>query len=232
MDSEVHVTTDNGADMVAETSVSRSYARKNTKGKVPKKIHKAEREKLKREHLNELFVELENVLGLAQENNVKAFILNEATRLLKDMLTQMECLRKENSSLLSESYYMTMEKNELKDENSALESQIKELQSEVQVRTVQSKPDLNVAPPEFQQPELISHFPEDCLRLPIVEPRLQQPPLAGPVYVIPICNDLQSYREPDAAHLASKPTSNVSKPHPRYPNPGDSWPSQLLGEQS
>lgn len=34
-----------------------------TKGKVPKRIHKAEREKLKREHLNELFLDLANALG-------------------------------------------------------------------------------------------------------------------------------------------------------------------------
>jgi len=32
-------------------------------GKVPKKIHKAEREKMKREHLNELFLDLANALG-------------------------------------------------------------------------------------------------------------------------------------------------------------------------
>lgn len=34
-----------------------------TKGKVPKRVHKAEREKLKREHLNELFLDLANALG-------------------------------------------------------------------------------------------------------------------------------------------------------------------------
>lgn len=32
-------------------------------GKVPKRIHKAEREKMKREHLNELFLDLANALG-------------------------------------------------------------------------------------------------------------------------------------------------------------------------
>jgi len=33
------------------------------KGKVPKRIHKSEREKLKREQLNELFLELASALG-------------------------------------------------------------------------------------------------------------------------------------------------------------------------
>jgi hypothetical protein len=33
------------------------------KGKVPKRINKAVRERLKREHLNELFIELADTLG-------------------------------------------------------------------------------------------------------------------------------------------------------------------------
>ena len=36
---------------------------KKNQVKVPKKIHKAEREKLKREHLNDLFLDLANALG-------------------------------------------------------------------------------------------------------------------------------------------------------------------------
>jgi len=41
----------------------RSSSGKMNQGKVPKKIHKAEREKMKREHLNELFLDLANALG-------------------------------------------------------------------------------------------------------------------------------------------------------------------------
>ena len=41
----------------------RSHPQKKNQGKVPKRIHKAEREKMKREHLNELFLELANALG-------------------------------------------------------------------------------------------------------------------------------------------------------------------------
>lgn len=36
---------------------------KKNQGKAPKRIHKAEREKMKREHLNELFIDLANALG-------------------------------------------------------------------------------------------------------------------------------------------------------------------------
>lgn len=122
---------------------------------------------------------------------------------------------------------VTIEKNELKEENSSLESQIEVLQSELHARVVQSKPDLNI-PPEFQQPELSSHFPGDSYGFPAaVEPTLSQAPA---VLVVPIHSDLQAYSASDVAQLTSKPASNVSKPHARYPNPADSWPSQLLGE--
>lgn len=43
---------------------------------------------------------------LAQPNNGKAAVLNEATRLLKDLVSQIESLKKENASLLSESHYV------------------------------------------------------------------------------------------------------------------------------
>lgn len=36
---------------------------RSRKGKVPKRINKAVRERLKREHLNELFIELADTLG-------------------------------------------------------------------------------------------------------------------------------------------------------------------------
>lgn len=43
---------------------------------------------------------------LKQPNNGKASILCEATRILRDLLAQIEDLRKENASLLSESHYV------------------------------------------------------------------------------------------------------------------------------
>lgn len=122
---------------------------------------------------------------------------------------------------------VSAEKNELKEENSALESQVEKLQSEIQARVAHSKPDLNVPPPEFHQPELASHFPGDSYGLSAVDPALQQ---ASAVLVVPIHSDLQTYSTPDSAHHPTKPGTNVSKPHARYPTSADSWPSQLLGE--
>nr|AFK40874.1 unknown [Lotus japonicus] len=92
---------------VVETSENRSSGKMN-QGKAPRRVHKAEREKMKREHLNELFLDLANTLDLNEQNNGKASILCEASRLLKDLLCQIESLKKENVSLLSESNYVTM----------------------------------------------------------------------------------------------------------------------------
>ncbi|XP_022987196.1 transcription factor bHLH47-like isoform X1 [Cucurbita maxima] len=209
------------------SSLCRNCPGKKNKVKVPKKIHKAEREKLKREHLNDLFLDLANALELTEPNNGKAAILCEASRLLKDLFAQIECLRKEQTSLLSESRYVNIEKNELREETSDLASQIEKLQSELQSRAVRSKPDLNIPPPaEFlEQETTISNFSGQCLGLPVMEPTVQQ---THAVFIIPVRPDLPSYPATDAAHAPTMPTSHVSKPHPRYPMPADSWPAGLL----
>ncbi|PRQ16143.1 putative transcription factor bHLH family [Rosa chinensis] len=211
----------------ATQPVDRVCPGKKIQGKMPKRIHKAVREKQKREHLNDLFLDLSDALELNQQNTGKATILCEATRLLKDLLGQIESLRNENVSLLSESNYMTVEKNELREDTSALETQIERLQSELQERVRQSKPDLNVPPVEVRQ-EVASHFPGNCVGFPAQESGLQQAPA---VFVMPLHPDLQTYPPADSAHLTSKINSNVSKPHPRYPTSVDSWPFQLLSEQ-
>ncbi|KAJ7978414.1 transcription factor bHLH47 [Quillaja saponaria] len=220
MGSEAPAPLVDNVNMLKEASGKRLRPSKKNPGKAPKRIHKAEREKLKREHLNELFLDLANALELTEENNGKASILCEAARLLRDLLAQIKCLKKENESLLSESCYVNVEKNELKEENSALESQIEKLHGELEARVAHLKHDLN-APPLELQPELTSNFTGDGLRVP-----------QGPaVFVVPLGADIQAFPAPNAAELQSNPTSNVSKPHARYPTAADSWPSKLLGEQ-
>nr|CAB3490227.1 unnamed protein product [Digitaria exilis] len=112
--------------------------------KAPKKTHKAEREKLKRDQLNDLFLELGSMLGTNQEssaftdldrqNTGKATILGDATRELRDLVTQVESLRKEQSALLSERQYVSSDKNELQEENSTLKAHISELVNELYAR--------------------------------------------------------------------------------------------------
>ncbi|KAK2973529.1 hypothetical protein RJ640_010584, partial [Escallonia rubra] len=229
MGSEVYAApfTDDDA-VVVDKSLIGSHPSKKNQGKIPKRVHKAEREKMKREHLNDLFLGLANTLELTDPNNGKASILSETARIVKDTLAQIECLKRENAALLSESQYVTIEKNEIQDENSALQAQIEELQCLLKEGKAQSKLDLNETPTESQGPELPSYYSENSFRLPAMQPQMQQAPSVSPVFVIPICSDSQVYTDPDTAKLATKPVSNVSKPHARYPTPADSWPSQLL----
>lgn len=125
---------------------------------------------------------------------------------------------------------VTSEKNELQDENSALQDQIEKLQNVLKERMPQLNLDLNITPPEHKELDMMPLVGEDHLKLSTVESALQQPPAVTPVFVIPVCPDFHVYREPDhTAQLASKPS--VSKPHARYPSPGDSWPSHLLWKQ-
>ncbi|XP_062182551.1 transcription factor BHLH062-like [Phragmites australis] len=102
--------------------------------KGPKKTHKAEREKLKRDQLNDLFLELSSMIDLGRQNNGKASVLGDAARVLRDLITQVESLRKEQSALLTERQYVSSEKNELHDENSTLKARITELQNELRAR--------------------------------------------------------------------------------------------------
>ncbi|KAK7304613.1 hypothetical protein VNO77_42497 [Canavalia gladiata] len=157
-----------------QASRKRSSGKRNQR-KVPKRVHKAEREKMKREHWNELFLGLVNALDLSKQSNGKACILREATRLPKDLLSQIESLKKENASLLYETHYITVEKNEVEEENSVLETQIEKLKGDIEARVGQSRPDLNAPSDlELQQSEMRAEFQGESLQLSTIDPTLQQ----------------------------------------------------------
>lgn len=42
------------------------------------------------------------------QNNGKASILGDATRILRDLLAQVECLKRENEALVTESHYVSI----------------------------------------------------------------------------------------------------------------------------
>uniref|UniRef100_A0A0A9CGL0 BHLH domain-containing protein n=1 Tax=Arundo donax TaxID=35708 RepID=A0A0A9CGL0_ARUDO len=121
------------SNAAAEKSVNGSPDQRSQE-KGPKKTHKAEREKLKRDQLNDLFLELGSMLDLDRQNSGKASVLGDAARVLQDLITQVESLRKEQSALLTERQYVSSEKNELHDENSTLKARISELQNELRAR--------------------------------------------------------------------------------------------------
>ena len=119
--------------------VQGSVVNKKCETKVPNKIHKSEREKRKRGTQNDLFNELGAMLEPDRQNNGKACVLGDTTRILKDLVSQVESLRKENSTLKNESHYVVLERNELRDDNSMLRNEILELQNKLRMR-LQSNP--------------------------------------------------------------------------------------------
>ncbi|KAK8460895.1 hypothetical protein SEVIR_2G412100v4 [Setaria viridis] len=68
-----------------------------------------------------------------RQNNGKACILSDTTRILKDLLSQVESLRQENGALKNESRYVALERNELLDENNMIRTEISELQNELRM---------------------------------------------------------------------------------------------------
>ncbi|KVH92682.1 hypothetical protein Ccrd_005250 [Cynara cardunculus var. scolymus] len=165
--------------------------------------------------MNELFLELTKALEPSTQNSGKSSALTDTIRILRDLIAQVDSLKKENAVLLEESRYVAVEKNELKEENSAIEAQIKKLQSQIADRV---------------------HYPSSYLECnPIaLQPELQSSiqaaapgPVVGPVYVVPLQNDPKLYQE----MVTKQHGTNVSKPHARYPSASDSWSFNILSEQ-
>ncbi|KAL3629357.1 hypothetical protein CASFOL_026579 [Castilleja foliolosa] len=213
------------ADTVCDL-VKASPSKKN-RAKVPRKVHKAAREKLKRDHMNDLFLDLEKTLDIDHTNNGKASILRETIRLVGELITQVESLKKENITLLSESNYVTSEKNELVDETFALDAQVKRLRKEIDER-VKVNLDISRSPCDFTT----KLTEEQVVGFPLVGHAPESTPVVGPVFVVPLPNESQGFCGPFPEVNMPKVNPSVSKPRPRYPSSSDSWPSQILTRET
>ncbi|XP_078440364.1 transcription factor bHLH121-like isoform X2 [Wolffia australiana] len=99
-----------------------------------RKVQKADREKLRRDRLNEQFQELGNALDPSRPKNDKATILADTIQMLKDLTAQVDKLKSEYASLSEESSELSQEKNELREEKAALKSEIDTLNAQYQQR--------------------------------------------------------------------------------------------------
>ncbi|XP_044509347.1 transcription factor bHLH121-like [Mangifera indica] len=99
-----------------------------------RKIQKADREKLRRDRLNEIFTELGNTLDPDRPKNEKATILADTVQLLKDLTSQVDKLKAEYATLTEESCELTQEKNDLREEKASLRSDIENLTTQYQQR--------------------------------------------------------------------------------------------------
>ncbi|XP_062215469.1 protein IRON-RELATED TRANSCRIPTION FACTOR 3-like [Phragmites australis] len=206
---------------------------KKIQKKAPRKVHKAEREKLKRDQLNDLFVELGDILDENRQNNGKACILADTTRILRDLLSQVESLRKENGTLQNESHYVTMERDELRDETTVLGKEILELQNELRMR-LSTNPGWGHGTAESDSVSAV--FPS---QQPVQPPSIAstiiplQQPLAPPTvielsYAAPP-RELKLF--PKTGYEPSKDQeapNHVARPQARYPTQASSWPVSLF----
>ncbi|KAM7524073.1 hypothetical protein LguiA_013975 [Lonicera macranthoides] len=99
-----------------------------------RKVQKADREKLRRDRLNEQFVELGNVLDPDRPKNDKATIIIDSIQTLMDLTAEVSRLKAECASLSEESHELTQEKNELREEKVSLKSDIDNLNVQYQQR--------------------------------------------------------------------------------------------------
>lgn len=99
-----------------------------------RKVQKADREKMRRDKLNEQFQDLGNALDPDRPRNDKATILGDTIQMLKDLTTQVNKLKAEYTSLSEEACELTQEKNELRDEKASLKSEVDNLNNQYQQR--------------------------------------------------------------------------------------------------
>ncbi|KAJ7553569.1 hypothetical protein O6H91_06G103500 [Diphasiastrum complanatum] len=99
-----------------------------------RKVHKADREKLRRDRLNEQFTELANALDPDRPKNDKATILGDCAQVLTELRAEVKRLKVDHATLLDESRDLTQEKIELREEKTTLKNETEQLQCQLQQR--------------------------------------------------------------------------------------------------
>ncbi|KAF1884881.1 hypothetical protein Lal_00028769 [Lupinus albus] len=129
-----------------------------------RKTQKADREKLRRDRLNEQFGELGNILDPDRPKNDKATILGDTIQLLNDLTSQVGKLKDEYTALNEESReaiysaLLAQEKNDLREEKASLKLDIENLNNQYQQRLGTMFPwsamdhSVMMAPPSYPYP--------------------------------------------------------------------------------
>lgn len=122
---------------------------------------------------------------------------------------------------------ITTEKNELLEETSTLDVEIKKLRREIDERATRSNLDVSGS-----HNNATTQLPEDHVAFPLVVHASESTPAVRPVFVVPLHHESQGFNSPFTQVDLPKVPSSVSKPRPRYPSSSDSWPSQILTNQT
>lgn len=99
-----------------------------------RRVQKADREKLRRDKLNEHFLELGMAIDPERPKNDKGTMLGDTIQLLKDMTAEVGRLKADYKALSEESHELTQEKNELREEKASLKSEVDNLNLQHQQR--------------------------------------------------------------------------------------------------
>ncbi|KAH7692571.1 Myc-type basic helix-loop-helix (bHLH) domain-containing protein [Dioscorea alata] len=164
-----------------------------------RKGQKADREKLRRERLNEQFFELGKVLDPERPKNDKATVLSDAIQMLKDLTAQVDRLKAEYMTLSEESKELTQEKNELREEKAKIKSDIENLNAQYQQR-------LRVMFPwgAMDHSVIMGHPPSYPFPVPV-------PIASGPIAIHPSMPPYHYFRGPNpGAYPAYTPYSTTS----------------------
>ncbi|KAH7423969.1 hypothetical protein KP509_12G083300 [Ceratopteris richardii] len=130
-----------------------------------RRLHKADREKLRRDKLNDQFAELANALDAERPKNDKATILGESIQVVKDLRDEVKRLKTEHTSLLEESNDLSQEKNELQEEKISLKNETERLQNQLQQRLRSPSPWMALDPSLVMGPSAAYHYP-----IPVAQP--------------------------------------------------------------
>ncbi|XP_077246233.1 transcription factor bHLH121-like isoform X2 [Tasmannia lanceolata] len=183
-----------------------------------RKVQKADREKLRRDRINEQFLELGNALDPDRPKHEKATILTDTIQMLKDLTSQVNRLKAEYESLSEESRELTEEKNELRVEKAALKSDMDNLNAQYQQRIqvmfpwAAMDPSVVMPPPPYPFP----------LPLPV-------PP--GPILMHPSLHPFPFFRNQTPGAIPSPYSTFLPHPSPVNP-PIEQASSEYISPQS
>ncbi|XP_050233932.1 transcription factor bHLH121 [Mercurialis annua] len=168
-----------------------------------RKTQKADREKLRRDRLNEYFIELGNALDPDRPKNDKATIITDTIQLLKDLTSQINKLKAEYATLTEESRELTQEKNDLREEKASLKLDIENLNTQYQQRARATYPwvamdhSVVMAPTSYPYPMPV---PMSAGPIPL-HPSMQPYPFFGnqnPAVLHNPCSTFVPYMNPNA----------------------------------
>ncbi|KAJ0968707.1 hypothetical protein J5N97_021584 [Dioscorea zingiberensis] len=190
---------------------------------VARKVQKADREKLRRDKLNEQFSDLGNTLDPDRPKNDKATILTDAIQVLKDLTAQVNRMKAEHASLSDESRELIQEKNELREEKVTLKADIDSLNVQYHQRLRALFPWAAMDPPVVMGPPPSYSFP---MALPITSAPIPVHPTQQPFHffrnqtprTIPIPYSMYTPYSSSFANAQVQPPPN----HHRAPHPNAS----------